>query len=173
VRPRRHSALLCGPSTSPLERMAYLVALVAAFAVGSAADSPKPPAVPPQADAALEIHSYGETAQNLRELFLPLLARLDFSEVRRYSFESQQRVESGFKRADGDRVFILGSSNCLVIGYFSTRHPAVPPLLGPADRANHFIAEVKDFIGTLPTTRPRAHDTLWSWKSWCTAFPRG
>jgi hypothetical protein len=149
--------------------MVYAAAILTLIALASAADSAKPPPTPPQPDAAVEIRSYGEAPANLRELLIPFLARLDFGESKRYHFASDQHVASDFRRTDGDRVYMLGGSNCLVVGYFSTRHPATPAALSPSDRAHRFIAELKDFLEALPTTRPIAHDTLWSWKSWCSS----
>jgi hypothetical protein len=160
-------ALLGRPAASPVERMDYTAALMALLALVAAADSAKPRPTPPQADAAVEIRSYGEAPADLRELLIPFVARLDFAESKRYSFTAGQHLESEFRRPDGDRVYMLGGSNCLVVGYFSTRHPAIPPELSPSDRANRFIAQLKDFLASLPTTRPIAYDTLWSWKSWC------
>jgi hypothetical protein len=146
------------------------LALLVVVALASASTPEKPPATPQQADAALEIHSHGETGFNIRELLIPFLARLDFAEAKRYPVSSGRYAASEFKHANGDRVFVLGAPNCLLVGYFATRHPVSPPLLGPADRATRFSAELKDFLSTLPTPRPTASDTLWSWKTYCHAF---
>jgi len=115
----------------------------------------------------VEIHSYGETAANLRELLIPFLAQLNFAEAPRSAQASPAYLASEFRRADGDRVFVLGGPNCLLVGYFSRRHPQSAPALSPGDRARRFAAQLKDFLASLPTTRPRSRDTLWSWKSWC------
>lgn len=149
----------------PAARSALWFASVTLSTLAHAAD--KPPATPPQADAALEIHSYGEPAADLRELLAPFLGGLSFAETRRLPTSSERYVASEFRSPEGDRVITLGGPNCLVVGYFAALEPLIPLHLTPADRAGRFAAQLKDFLEGLPAPRPRAHETRWSRESWC------
>ena len=143
--------------------------LIGLASLAVAAD--KAPATPPKADSTLEIRSYGEPAEDLSELLAPFLARLDFAEFRRFPTKSEKYVATELRHPDGDRVYILGGPNCLVVGYFSTRHPAYSLAVTPVDRAERFRAQLKTFLEGLPTPRPRGFDSYWSPNTWCHQAP--
>lgn len=144
-----------------------MLGLIAFVAVAAATS--RPPATPPKADAAVEIHSYGEPAADLRELLAPFLAERSFAE-NRLPTESDGHVASEFNRADGDRVFVLGGPNCLVVGYFATRSGAAAGKRPAPERASRFIAQLKHFLEGLPAPRPRARDARWSSDAWCRSY---
>ena len=147
-----------------------LTAVLSLFAfVAVAAAVSRPPATPPKADAAVEIHSYGEPAADLRELLAPFLAERSFAETR-LPTASDGHVASEFRRPDGDRVFVLGGPNCLVVGYFATRSGAAAATRVVRERAARFIAQLKHFLEGLPAPRPRAGDTPWSSDAWCRSY---
>jgi len=144
-----------------------MLGLIAFVAVAAATS--RPPATPPKADAAVEIHSYGEPAADLRELLAPFLAERSFAETR-LPTESAAHVASEFSRPDGDRVFVLGGPNCLLVGYFATRSGSAAAKRAAPERASRFIAQLKYFLEGLPAPRPRAGDTRWSTDVWCRSY---
>jgi hypothetical protein len=149
------------------DALTAVLGFIAFVAVAAAAS--RPPATPPKADAAVEIHSYGEPAADLRELLTPFLGERNFAESRRASVPDGQ-VASVFRRPDGDRVFVLGGPNCLVVGYFATRSGAAAATRSAPERAARFIVQLKHFLEGLPAPRPQAADTGWSRDAWCRAY---
>jgi hypothetical protein len=135
--------------------------------LATAASAPKPPPTPPNPQAAIDITSYGEPADELRELLKPFLGERSFAEARQFDIAKPGYVASEFRRPDGDTVYTLGGPNCLMVGYFGVQRANPPQALEPRERAERFMRQLRRFLDSLPAPRPVARDSRWSWSGWC------
>ena len=146
-----------------------LAGLVAAAAIAAAgpATAPKQPPPPPKPDAVVSIRADLERAENLIELLIPFLAKLDFAETRRRTFATSGLVSVQFANLNGDWVWTAGRPNCVTVAYYAAHRAA--PASGPSatGRAAAFQSRLTEFLDSLPTPRPRLHDGEADQKSWC------